>query len=69
MKKTFIYLSLVIAFVTITNVTSAQSPPSGGGQPQGNPPATVPIDGGVGALLVGIVGYAYKKLNNNKEKR
>lgn len=52
---TFIFLA---TFVAVT----AQIPPAGGPVP----PDGIPIDGGLGLLLAGMAGYAYKKFKKSK---
>ena len=56
MIKKIIILTLIT--VVIASFTFAQIPPPGNG---GSPPAGIPLDGGLGLLLAGLVGYAYKK--------
>lgn len=70
MKKTIFQIALVFFLVTLCVTVFAQPPGGGvgGGVPTGgNPPAAVPIDGGVTALLAGVIGYAYKQLKGRKE--
>lgn len=61
MDKKIIITTLII-LVTIAAVT-AQIPPPGNG---GTPPDGIPIDGGLGLLLAGMAGYAYKKFKKSK---
>jgi hypothetical protein len=69
MKKKLLQIITIAGFAVYSQTLVAQNPPSGGGQPQGLPPANaVPIDGGAGILLAGVVGYAYKRLKGNKEE-
>lgn len=54
--KIIFFLSLfVLAIVTVSN---AQVPPPGGSN---LPPDGIPIDGGLGILLAGLIAYSYKK--------
>ncbi len=66
MKKKLLHIITIAGFVLYTQTLLAQAPPSGGGQPQGQPPSGVPIDGGASLLLVGAAGYAYKRLKEKK---
>ncbi|MFN8286283.1 MAG: hypothetical protein U0V74_05990 [Chitinophagales bacterium] len=67
MKKKLLQLIAIAGFIFTTQALIAQAPPSGGGQPQGQPPASgAPIDGGASLLLVGAAGYAYKRLKAKK---
>ena len=59
MNKKIFTLAIIVA-ITISS-TYTQIPPVGSG---GLPPDGIPIDGGVGLLLAGLVGYAYKKFKN-----
>ena len=61
MNKTKI-ASLLILLMSVSMILSAQ-PPAGGG-----PPGTTPIDGGILALLGGVVAYGYKNYKNRKAK-
>lgn len=36
-------------------------------QPSGPPPTPLPIDGGLGILLAGCVGYGVKTMRNKKK--
>lgn len=55
MKKNIFTL---ILFLVICSAIIAQVPPPGGSN---LPPDGIPIDGGLGLLLAGLAGYAYKK--------
>jgi hypothetical protein len=58
-KQTWLFFGLLL-ISSIMNVCLAQGPPP-------PPPPSVPIDGGVLALLVAGLGYGAKKLYNAKE--
>lgn len=57
-----IIISTIIILVCVLAV-SAQVPPPGG---QNIPPDGIPIDGGLGLLLAGMAGYAYKKFKKGR---
>lgn len=57
-------LTLVMA---VAGVVLAQ-PGSGGPGPGGNPPAQIPLDGGVSLLLAGGVAYGLKRLRERRRK-
>ena len=70
MEKKIIKLSLVVIMIFTVTATFAQPGGIGGGTPAGGLPpggAGAPIDGGVSALLIGIIGYAYNLLKGKKE--
>ena len=55
MKKNILTLCvLLLASIALI----AQVPPPGG---QNLPPDGIPIDGGLGLLIAGLIGYAYKR--------
>ncbi|WP_117882188.1 PID-CTERM protein-sorting domain-containing protein [Aureibaculum luteum] len=66
LKKYLLFLSFALLVLTSSSVFAQAVPEPGGGSGgsggQGGPPNNVPIDGGVGFLLVLGVGYAVKKL-------
>lgn len=71
-NKTYKNLFTIILILSAT-VLYAQPGGGGGGIGGGGAPpgggAGAPIDGGVIGLLLGIVGYAYRQLNQSKEKQ
>lgn len=52
-KNTKITIFVTIVLATLVSITSAQPPPP----PPPPPPAGVPLDGGILALLAGIVTF------------
>lgn len=59
-----IIMSAIIIFVCVLAVTAQVPPPGSGGT---LPPDGIPIDGGLGLLLAGMAGYAYKKFKKDKQ--
>ena len=62
MKKIFYILSFIVIFVlapAFVQTAIAQPPPP--------PPQAIPIDGGLGFLLIAGVGYAAKKLHSSQK--
>ena len=69
MEKKIMQITLVVMMILTVTATFAQPGGIGGGTPVGGAPpvgAGAPIDGGVSALLIGIVGYAYNLLKGKK---
>lgn len=64
MKKFLTLFSFAILFA-LTSTLQAQPPDPGGGQ---DPPAGVPIDGGLSLLLAAGVGYGAKKYHDMNKK-
>jgi len=63
MKISKISISVLLLLLAFSFPVLAQvGPPPSGGSTSG------PVDGGVISLLVGIVGYGYKKLKEEKKK-
>lgn len=58
MKKIYITLTTVFFLLTSLQVFA-----------QAAPPASTPIDGGLGLLLAGGVGYGVKKLIDHRRKQ
>ncbi len=71
--KKFIFITLFLVAMSIVNNAFAAGPPGppggGGGGPPCWPPPCVPIDGGLGFLLLAGVAYGGKKVYDiSKEK-
>jgi len=63
--------SLVFSFCFITVLSFAQAPVDPGDDPGGDPIAPgggVPVDGGLGILLVAGIGYGAKKAHEHRKK-
>ena len=58
----FRLLLLIISFLWVPVLVSAQDP----GDPAGDP--DIPLDGGVGILVAAGIGYGYKKYRNARKK-
>ena len=58
MYKNYLKYTLLVVSLLVVSVSSAQGPPP--------PPPSLPIDGGVGLLLVLGAGYAIKKLRKKE---
>ena len=56
-------ITLTIIAVIAVSFSYAQIPPPGSG---GLPPDGIPLDGGLGLLLAGLIGYAYKQFKSKK---
>jgi hypothetical protein len=66
-RKGMIYAIIIMGVLSFPNLGYAQ-PVDPGGNPDGNPPLAVPIDGRLNAILIGLgvilAVIAYKKLKN-----
>ena len=60
MKRTLIVIGLILGFVFIIQVVSAQPPPP--------PPQDIPIDGGLLALLTAGLIYGAKEIYKYEKK-
>ena len=68
MKTNFIKAALVVVIILSATVLFAQPGGPGGGSPGGGPPPSVsgPIDSGASMLVLGLAGFAYRRLRKVK---
>jgi len=59
---------LAAAFALVTFLGQAQTPSTGGPQPQAPDPTTIPLDGGASLLLAGGVAYGLKRLRQRRAR-
>lgn len=63
----FLSIATALLLAGATQQAMAQTPGTGGPQPQAPDPTEVPIDGGATLLLAGSVAYGLRKLRQRRK--